>query len=559
VYVTLNTVQLDDVSILCMVATDLTQQRRTEEIVASERLARSIFDQAGEIIVVCDESGQIIRANKMACQLCGQNPMLQPFDTMFPLRDDSKKDYPCAKKEGDGKGFSLSRVLRKDFIKGMEVCFTGKDGQLLSLLLSATPLLDRQNEILGCVLTMADITDRKQAEEALRKARDELEQRVEERTAELVTINAQLEQEIEEHKQAEEALRTSEVRYRTLFEESRDAIFITTREGNFVDINQYGMDLFGYSREEIIRLNIKDFYVYSDARARFQQEIEQEGFVGDYEVKFKKKDGAEMDCLLNSTVQKASDGTIQGYQSIVRDVTDRKRAEEDIRLLTQQLIHVQEIERQKISCDLHDGLAQDLSALRIKLDTLFDGEPDVSPEKRQRVSELSKMVKKAITDVRDMAYELHPAGLDQLGLAQAAHRYCKEFSYENGLKIDFFPAGLDSIKLNFDTEITLYRLIQEGLTNVQKHAQASHVTIRLDASFPYVILCIEDNGKGFRVERTLKGSLEKKCMGLYSMMQRIAFLNGKIEIKSRLNQGTKILAQVPYKVSKNEQENRLDY
>jgi len=174
VYVTLNTVQLDDVSILCMVATDLTQQRRTEEIVASERLARSIFDQAGEIIVVCDENGQIIRANKMACQLCGQNPMLQPFDTMFPLRVDSEKDYPCAKKEGDGKGFSLSRVLRKDFIKGMEVCFTGKDGQLLSLLLSATPLLDRQNEILGCVLTMADITDRKQAEEALERRNREL-------------------------------------------------------------------------------------------------------------------------------------------------------------------------------------------------------------------------------------------------------------------------------------------------------------------------------------------------------------------------------------------------
>ncbi len=92
VYVTLNNVQLDDVSVLCMVATDLTHQRRTEEIVASERLTRSILDQAGEIIVVCDENGQIIRANKMACQLCGQNPMLQSFGTIFPLRDYSKKD-----------------------------------------------------------------------------------------------------------------------------------------------------------------------------------------------------------------------------------------------------------------------------------------------------------------------------------------------------------------------------------------------------------------------------------------------------------------------------------
>jgi len=215
-YVTLNTVQLDDVSILCMVATDLTQQRRTEEIVASERLARSIFDQAGEIIVVCDENGQIIRANKMACQLCGQNPMLQSFDTMFPLRVDSEKEYPCAKKEGDGKEFSLSRVLGKDFIKGMEVCFTGKDGQLLSLLLSATPLLDRQNEILGCVLTMADITEHRQAEVALRKARDELEQRIKDRTAELSKSNVLLKQEITERKQAEEALQRSEAELRRL-------------------------------------------------------------------------------------------------------------------------------------------------------------------------------------------------------------------------------------------------------------------------------------------------------------------------------------------------------
>jgi PAS domain S-box-containing protein len=174
VYVTINTVQLDDVSILCMVATDLTQQRRTEEIVASERLARSIFDQAGEIIVVCDENGQIIRANKMACQLCGRNPMLQPFDTIFPLRDDSEKDYPCGKKEGDGERFSLSRVLGKEFIKGMEVCFTCKDGRRLSLLLSATPLLDKENEILGCVLTMADITEHRRAQEDIERRNLEL-------------------------------------------------------------------------------------------------------------------------------------------------------------------------------------------------------------------------------------------------------------------------------------------------------------------------------------------------------------------------------------------------
>jgi len=546
VYVTLNTVQLDDVSILCMVATDLTQQRRTEEIVASERLAHSIFDQAGEIIVVCDENGQIIRANKMACQLCGQNPMLQPFDTMFPLRVDSEKDYPCAKKEGDGKGFSLSRVLRKDFIKGMEVCFTGKDGQLLSLLLSATPLLDRQNEILGCVLTMADITGRKQAEEALRKVRDELEQRVEERTAELVTINAQLEREIEEHKQAEEDMRTSEVRYRTLFEESRDAIFITTREGSFVDINQYGMDLFGYSREEIIRLNIKDFYVYSDARARFQQEIEQEGFVVDYEVKFRKKDGAEMDCLLTSTVQKASDGTIQRYQSIVRDVTDRKKSDEQIKELNRELLISHEDERQMISRELHDRIAQQLSAVKIGCDTLLDGHPEIQADIRQRTSELSKILQKTIIAVRDLSYDLRPPYLEKANIIQSLSHLCGEFSNNTGIKAEFYSAGMKNIEIDDFAMINVYRLIQEGLNNIQKHAQASHINVTFSFSYPDIVLRIIDNGVGFDVEKELANISFEKRMGLRSMKERAMLLGGTMVVHSKVMHGTKVYIRLPY-------------
>jgi len=350
---------------------------------------------------------------------------------------------------------------------------------------------------------------------------------------------------VTEHRQAEAAVRESEQRCRTLFEESKDVIYITTREGRFVDINQSGLDLFGYSREEIMRLDVQDLYTRPEERARFQQEIEEKGFAKDYGIKLCTKDGTERDCLLSSTVRQANDGTILGYQGIVRDITDHKRTKERIRSLNQQLIKTHEIERQRLSCDLHDNLAQDLSSLKISLDTLFDDVPGVSAEKTQRLSELSTMVKRAIMDVRDMAYDLHPTSLSQLGLVQTVHRYCEDFSAKNGLKVDLFSVGLDSIKPDFDTEITLYRLIQEGLSNIQKHADASHVTIRLVTSHPHIILCIEDNGKGFMVKKRLREASQEKRMGLHGMERRVALLNGKIEIKSRPGRGTKIMAEVP--------------
>ena len=117
----------------------------------------------------------------------------------------------------------------------------------------------------------------------------------------------------------------------------------------------------------------------------------------------------------------------------------------------------------------------------------------------------------------------------------------------NDLKVEFYSVGLDNISLDFDTEITLYRLCQEGLNNIRKHAEASHVVVRLSASFPHIILRIEDNGKGFNVEERLDAASREQCMGLLIMGERAVLLNGKMKIESRPNQGTKILVEVPYK------------
>ncbi len=137
-----------------------------------------------------------------------------------------------------------------------------------------------------------------------------------------------------------EGIKRSEAKYRTLFEQSMDAVYITTREGRFVDVNQSMLDLFGYTREEMMRMYVRKIYANPPDRHKFQQEIEQKGFVKDYDIKFRKKDGTEIDCLVSAVLRLANDGSILGYQGIIHDITKRKRMEEELRLRAELLDNV---------------------------------------------------------------------------------------------------------------------------------------------------------------------------------------------------------------------------
>jgi PAS domain S-box-containing protein len=165
--------------------------------------------------------------------------------------------------------------------------------------------------------------ERKQAEEMLKNHREYLEGQVIERTA---------------------ALRESEGRYRTFFEQSKDVIFITSHEGTILEVNQATMDLFGYTREEMMAMKTQKLYVDAVDRMRFQQLIEAEGSVRDFEVALRKKDGTPIQCLITASVWQSADGSMKGYQGIIRDITDRKRIETQLR------------EQALIFENIHDGI-----------------------------------------------------------------------------------------------------------------------------------------------------------------------------------------------------------
>jgi PAS domain S-box-containing protein len=352
---------------------------------------------------------------------------------------------------------------------------------------------------------------------------------------------------ITDNKQAREKLRKSEEMARALLNATTDAVVLLDQEGIILDINDTYAQKFQKTPDEMLGLCI--WYLFSHEVTGLRMVNANKVFKTGLPVRIvDERHGIWHDTIIYPVADIG--GEVKRVAVFARDITDRKLAEEHVHTLSQQLIKTRELERQRIARDLHDNVAQELSLLKIGWETLFDNHPMIPDEIRQKTSELSKILQRSISAVRDMAYDLHPPGLYQLGLAHTVYQYCEEFSEKNEIDIDFFAAGLDDLKIPSNTEINLYRLIQEGLWNIKKHAHAAKVTIKLVASFPNIILRIEDDGQGFNVKERLAEASKEKRMGLRSMEERVSLLNGKMKIQSRPKEGTKVFIEVPYKEKK---------
>jgi signal transduction histidine kinase len=226
----------------------------------------------------------------------------------------------------------------------------------------------------------------------------------------------------------------------------------------------------------------------------------------------------------------------------------RLQAEENIRTLSHELIKAHEQERQNISRELHDSVAQELSVLKIGLENLQHDLSEKSvAESSLRISQLMQKLQQTLRSIRTLSYDLRPPDLEHFGLVQAIKTHCEEFTARTGIKVDLLAAGIEAGHLDDNAAINFYRIIQEGLTNVWRHTQAMNVNIRLVASFPKIILRLEDDGQGFDVmeqEATRHGD---KHLGLLGMRERVALLGGEMKIESQIDKGTKISIEIPWK------------
>jgi PAS domain S-box-containing protein len=249
-----------------------------------------------------------------------------------------------------------------------------------------------------------------------------------------------------EFKRARGAIQEAEEKYRTLFDESNDAIYITSREGKFLDINPALLELFGYSREEMIdKLDVREIYAYPGERDAFQREIEKKGSVRDYEVKFKKKDGTEMNCILASTVRRSADGTILGYQGIIRDVTEQKRIE-------------------RLRDDVHRMMRHDLKSPLIGITglagLLLKGEnlTEKQLEETRMIRELGERMLGFIDRTRDLfqmeegSYQLNPQEVNLLSVLRRIEKALEHLALSKNMNVVFSLLGR---RTNLETEYVI--------------------------------------------------------------------------------------------------------
>ncbi|MCL4787920.1 MAG: hypothetical protein KJ070_14190 [Verrucomicrobia bacterium] len=224
----------------------------------------------------------------------------------------------------------------------------------------------------------------------------------------------------------------------------------------------------------------------------------------------------------------------------VRRALERERTANEIRELAGRLINAQEDERRRIARELHDDFSQRLALLSVEMELLGSAKLGAEPGSAPHLDEMATRVKELSTEVHRMAYELHPAKIDQLGLVAAARGFCRELSKQSGVSVQFdageFPRAIPS-----EVALCLYRLIQESLQNVVRHSGARTARVELRAQADHISLVITDSGTGFDVERARR----EGGLGLSSMQERVRLVRGTLIVKSGPGSGTRIEAHIP--------------
>jgi signal transduction histidine kinase len=221
-----------------------------------------------------------------------------------------------------------------------------------------------------------------------------------------------------------------------------------------------------------------------------------------------------------------------------------KRIEEERAQLLSRLVTAQEEEQRRLSRELHDQMGQSVAALRLGLKALDDSGHFQSSESN-RLRQLQELTNQLARDVHDLAASLRPPALDDLGLCTALSNYVEEWADRSRIAVDFHSNGLLKRRLPPQVETTVYRIIQEALTNVLKHARARNVSVILENRANRLMAIVEDDGSGFDVEAMMGKPMSERRLGLMGMKERVSLVGGKLDIESTLSAGTTVIVHIP--------------
>lgn len=474
-----------------------TAKQKTER--PPEQRFRSIFEHSPAMVYFTNLDGMMLDINEAGVKMLGYRSRKE-IEGIVHAR--SVYEDPA-----DRSRF-LKRMEKTGSVQNFETRFRRLDGTVLDVMITAAMRRDGKGNLEGYEGFVIDVTDLKRASQALHE---------------------------------------SEEKYRTVVENSLSGIFIH-QGGRFQFVNQQMVDMLGYDLpEDLVGRPFWDV-IHPEDRAMVKERglRREKGQIDPVQYPFRviKKDGATIWVELRAT-----HASYMGNPAVVGnfiDITQSKKAEEEIRHLSRRLIEVSEEEKKKLARDLHDEFGQALTSLHFDLEALCRNIPPQLADQKKRCGAVIQTVERLADSVRKTTSYLRPDLLDHLGLIPTLEWYIQEFTGRwPDVQVDFQTLGLKK-RLSPEIEIVLFRIFQEGLTNISKHAKASRIEIMLTYSHPRVIFMIRDDGVGYKQPK--KGSVPAgtlRGIGLLSMRERVASFGGSIDITSAPGRGTSVRVDIP--------------
>lgn len=489
---------------------DVTESRRTQEALrASEAELRALFAAMTDVVLVLDGEGRYLKIAPTSPSL-----LYRPSDELIhkTLHEVMPAEQADVFLDHIRRALEMQEPVYTEYslpIGGEEIWFSG----------TVSPMQEDR-----VVYVARDITERKRVEEEVRLLNEELERRVEERTA-------SLEAALVEYERSEEALRLSEERYRTVIEQAGEGIFLfDAQTKRILEANPAFQRILGYDLEELLRMKVYDL-VPDDPEGvdRNVARAVEQGYLLVGERSYRRKDGSIVEIEVSGSV--ISYGGKQVVCSVIRDVAERKRAEKKLR-------EVREAERSRIARDLHDGALQDLTyaLAEAQIIQILSEDPELDIKLEQTISALKRSergLRGAVYDLRMEQTQDHSfvqSVRSLVDLNRRMHPGC-----EIVLEVDErFPEELSETAGS-----ELLRVIQEALTNARRHSRASNVRVVLETADEQVRAEVADDGQGYDPNTVEAG------IGLKSMRERTTALGGELEVESEPGRGTRVRLRVP--------------
>ena len=404
--------------------------------------------------------------------------------------------------------------------------------------------------MIGVNVVAEDITERKKAEEALKKARHSLEIKVRERTAQLQATVTSLEKEMQARKILENQLR----QWSRVFMDAADPIIIEDLSGIIIDMNRQAEREYGWKRSELIGKSIRS--LIPPARYHWAEQLRERCRRGEevrnWEGMRQDQKGRIFSVLVTAFPLLDESGKIISLATIAKDITLRKQMERELeqsqeylRELSRKSIEALENDRRTTAKELHDSIGASLAAIKFRLEGIVEEIAQKPQKAADSLDETISYLQAAIKETKQISANLRPTMLDDLGLLSTITWYLRQFT-EQFSHIQLIPQiEIRDEDIPDTLKIVIYRVLQESLHNAAKHSEATEIYIGLKSDADRIVLEVADNGCGFDVQKTLSRQDPLSGFGLASMRERAEIVGGSLAINSSPGKGTCISMILP--------------